>query len=189
MKYGILGSGSANPKVVQDCLADIVSADNDAVFVVHARRKPQGAVGSIYDFLVDNECAFHIVRRVDDNAPKILIEKSRVDQTYDDPAKYIINVSDEILLLWDEENEEASQSLAIMADNGGKPVKDITMALAPITFKTADAPEEIPVVVDQETGSVATFTREEMEGMSIASLRRHAKALGLDMSSAKKDEI
>jgi len=90
MKYGVLGSGSANPKVIHDSLLDLISDDPEAVFVIHARRAPQGAVGDVYDFLVDNECKMVSVHRIDDNAPKALLNASVEVVKTEDPAQYSI---------------------------------------------------------------------------------------------------
>ena len=200
MKYGIIGSGSANTKVVQEGLIDILKSDEDAVFIIHARRAPQGAVSDVYDFLVDHKVPFNAVTRIDDKAPQGLLNFALEVVTHDDPAKTIINVCDEVLLLWDESNEEASEKLAIMSADAGKPIKDLTMALTPIVIEgsepvTMDVIE--PEIVHEktvdhdpnETTEGTPFTRDELMNMNIGVLRRQAKALGVENVGKTKQEI
>lgn len=178
MKYGILGSGDATASAVHECLMDILKSDKDASFLVHSRRKPQGAVTHVYDFIVDNEVPFVSYTRVDDNAPKPLTEGAQECHTTDDPLVDIIKASDTILLLWDEENNESSEKIAIRCADAGKEILDLTMALTPVVVNGADKKEsEVP------------FTREELEEMPVGVLRNQAKAVGLDMGKAKKEDI
>lgn len=188
MKYGILGSGSATTSVVHEGLADILAKDPDALFVIHARKSPQGAVGDVYDFLIDHEVQFEVVTRIDDNAPKLLTDRAVGFTKTDDPTGVIIRSSDQILLLWDESNEDASEKLAISATDAGVTVLDLTMALTPIVVE-GGAPSETAIEIDEGTGSVATFTRDELLNMSIGILRRQAKSLGIEDAGTTKEEI
>jgi hypothetical protein len=199
MKYGIIGSGSANTKVVQEGLIDILKSDDDAVFIIHARRAPQGAVSDVYDFLVDHKVPFNAVTRIDDKAPQGLLNFAMDVITNDDPTKTIINECDEVLLLWS--SEEASEKLAIMSADAGKSIKDLTMALTPIVIEGSPEtvnmdviePEivyEKPVAHDpDETTEGTPFTRDELMNMNIGVLRRQAKALGVENIGKTKQEI
>lgn len=192
MKYGIIGSGSANSKVVQDGLLDITDGDEKASFIIHARRAPQGAVSAVYDFLVDNEMPFDAVHRVDDNAPKALLNYAVNVETTEDPIKTTIAMCDEVLLLWDESNEEASEKLAIMCADAGKPIKDLTMALTPIVIEGSPEPVkpvQEPVQEVAESTEVSPFTRDELMNMNIGVLRRQAKSLGVENVGKTKQEI
>ena len=191
MKYGIIGSGSANPKVVQDGLLDIVDGDGEATFVIHARRAPQGAVSDVYDFLVDNEVPFDAVHRIDNNAPKALLNCAINVTKTEDPVKSILEMCDKILLLWDESNEESSEKLAIMCADAGKAILDLTMALTPIVIEGSPEPEKVvqePVQVE-ETVDVSPFSRDELMNMNIGVLRRQAKAMGVENVGKTKEEI
>ena len=190
MRYGIIGSGSANPKVVQDGLLDITDGDKDATFIIHARRAPQGAVPDVYDFLVDNEVPFDAVHRVDDNAPKALLNCAVNVKTTEDPVKTILEMCDKVLLLWDEGSEESSQKLAIMSADAGKPIMDLTMALTPIVIEGSpeeQEPAEEPAKADDP--SLSPFSREELMNMNIGVLRRQAKSLGVENVGKTKEEI
>jgi hypothetical protein len=201
MKYGIIGSGSANTKVVQEGLIDILKSDEDAIFVIHARRAPQGAVSDVYDFLVDHKVPFSAVTRIDDKAPQGLLNFALEVVTNDDPTKTIINVCDEVLLLWDESSEEASEKLAIMSADAGKPIKDLTMALTPIVIEGSPEPVNMDVIEPEivyekpvahdpdETTEGTPFTRDELMNMNIGVLRRQAKALGVENIGKTKQEI
>lgn len=198
--YGILGSGDAQPKIVIDGLSDVNS--EDTVFLIHARRKPQGAVETVYDFLADNEAKFIAHHRVDDLAPKALLAMAQGTKTTDDPAVSIIKslkaANGTLLLLWDEENPEASEKFAVMASDAGVPIKDLTNGLSPIVVES-DAPntvteDEVEVTekeVDpkEEVFKVLPFTRAELLNANIGVLRRQAKNLGLTIGRISKEEI
>ena len=190
MKYGIIGSGSANTKLVRDGLADIIESDAEAVFVVHARRAPQGSVGDVYDYIVDNESPFIAIHRIDDHAPKALLNCALSITVSDNPTLTVIQESDVILLLWDEKNEESSNKMAIMAHDGGCTIKDLTMALTPIVIgdETTTVVEPVAVEVEPETSELV-FTKEELMNMNIGVLRRQAKALGVENVGKTKQEI
>lgn len=189
MRYGIIGSGSANPSVIEEGLLDIVNGDENATFVIHARRAPQGAVGDVYDFLVDNEAPFDAVHRVDDNAPKALLNCAINVQTTEDPVKAILGMCDKVLLLWDEQNEESSQKLSIMAADAGKPILDLTMALTPIVIEGSDESEVVTEPEKKDEPSLSPFSRDELMNMNIGVLRRQAKSLGVDNIGKTKEEI
>lgn len=199
MKYGIIGSGSATTKVVQEGLIDILKSDEDAVFIIHARRAPQGAVSDVYDFLVDHKVPFDAVTRIDDKAPQGLLNHAIDVATNDDPTKTIINDADVILLLWDEVNEDASEKLAIMSADAGKPIKDLTMALTPIVIEGSETAVQVedeliePEIVYAQPPAVepamSPFSRDELMNMNIGVLRRQAKSLGVENVGKTKQEI
>jgi hypothetical protein len=197
MKYGIIGSGSADTNLIQEGLLDILEDTPDAKFVIHARRNPQGSVETIYDFLADNEVAFYAVHRIDDNAPKALLNMA-IDVVKDDnPTEVIINMSDKVLILWDESNEESSEKMAIMCADAGKETFDLTMALSPIVVQGSspvvkEEPVEIPKEVLAEApvkNELSPFSRDELMNMSIGVLRRQAKALGIENLGKTKESI
>jgi hypothetical protein len=191
MKYGIIGSGSANPKVVQDGLIDVLESDDSAEFVIHARRSPQGAVPDVYDFLVDEEVRFYAVTRIDDNAPNALLNYAMDVTKTEDPVKSILEMCDKVLLLWDESNEESSEKLAIMCADAGKAILDLTMALTPIVIEGSPEPEKVvqETVQVEESVDISPFSREELMNMNIGVLRRQAKAMGVDNVGKTKQEI
>lgn len=198
MKYGIIGSGSANAKVVQEGLSDILKSDKEAIFIIHARRAPQGAVSDVYDFLVDHQIAFNAVSRIDDNAPKALLNFAVEATISDDPTKAIIHECDVVLLLWDEASEDTSEKLAIMSADAGKSIKDLTMALTPIVIEGSTPVEVEPAQIDEPTHAKVTtdtdqdivgFTRDELMNMNIGVLRRQAKSLGIENVGKTKQEI
>jgi hypothetical protein len=198
--YGVLGSGDINPKIVIDGLLDV--NDETATFLIHARRNPQGAVTSVYDFLADNEAKFIAYHRIDDNAPKALLSLAQGVQVNDDPAKAIITSlkrsGGTLLLLWDDETPEASEKLAVMAADAGVPIKDLSDGLAPIVVEGSETVIETEEEETEELVSakppvqedVSPFSREELMNMNIGVLRRQAKALGIEnIGRISKEEI
>lgn len=185
MEYGIVGCGSADASVVHEGLLDVRAKDSDAVFHVHARRSPQGAVGDVYDYLIDNEVPYIAHTRIDDKSPKILLDSALEVITTDDPLKSILEKCDQVLLLWDETNNESSEKIALMAaDAGAERILDLTYALTPVVIESKEVE-----VVPQEDKELRPFSREELMNMNIGVLRRQAKSVGLDMGRASKEEI
>ena len=189
MKYGIIGVGEATASAIHEALADICKADKKAHFLIHARRNPQGSIPDVYDFLVDNECKFTVYTKVDDNAPKMLVSSAVEAHKTDSPLNDILKNSEEILLLWDEKDEDASKRLAVMSAVEGMAIRDLTMALTPIVVDSAEPKDTTPKVEDEDISPASPFSRDELLNMNIGVLRRQAKALGLEMGRAGKEEI
>lgn len=185
MKYGIIGVGEATASAIHEALADVCKADKKAHFLIHARRNPQGAVPSVYDFLVDNECKFTVYTKIDDNAPKALVNSAVEAHKTENPISDILQNAEEILLLWDEKDEDASKRLAVMSADEGMAIRDLTMALTPIVVDS-DEPKE---KVAKEETPVVPFSRDELMNMNIGVLRRQAKSLGLELGRVSKEEI
>jgi hypothetical protein len=198
--YGILGSGDINKKIVTDGLLDV--NDDDVTFLIHARRKPQGAVEVVYDFLADNEARFVAYTRVDDNAPKALLSMANGVNTIDDPTKSIIEAlaknNGTLLLLWNEDNPEESERIAIAASDAGVEMKDLSDGLAPIVVEGSnpvqamDDEEDLPIAPKPEKveKNLTAFSRDELMNMNIGVLRRQAKAIGLEnIGRIPKEEI
>lgn len=185
MKYAVLGIGDATESAVHEALADILKKDKKAEFLIHARRNPQGAVPSVYDFIVDNECRFVSYTRIDDKAPKPLLEGATDVVKTETPLESIIHDADEALLLWDEKDEQASNRLAFMCADQGLSIRDLTMALTPIVVDVEESSEKTaPITVGtEEDNAVVEFTREELMGMTVAVLKRQAKAMGVPVSA------
>lgn len=190
--FGILGSGDVNPNVVKDGLSDALAFDN-VRFLIHARRNPQGAVETVYDFIDEHQVPFMAFHRVDDRPPKALMALTDRVNVIDDPAKAIISVlascGGTLLLLWDEQNVEASEKLAIMAADAGVPIKDLSNGLAPIHVENDDPAPQETSGHSEEPAEMKAFTYDELMGMGINLLRRQAKALGIDKPGTTKEDI
>ena len=183
MKYAIVGIGDATESAVHEALADILKKDKKAEFLIHARRNPQGAVPSVYDFIVDNECKFVSYTRIDDKAPKPLVEGALDVVKTETPLESILQDADEALLLWDEKDEQASNRLAFMCADQGLSIRDLTMALTPIVV-------DVEEKAQPEEPAPAVFTRGELEDMTVAVLKRQAKSLGVSIgANASKADI
>jgi hypothetical protein len=190
--FGILGSGDVNPKIVKDGLADTLVYD-DVRFLIHARRNPQGAVETVYDFIDEHQVPFMAFHRIDDRPPKALMSLTDRVNVIDDPAKAIISVlascGGTLLLLWDEENTEASEKLAIMAADAGVPIKDLSNGLAPIHVESDEPVVKETPRNEESAPEMKAFTYDELMGMGINLLRRQAKAMGIDKPGTTKEDI
>ncbi len=196
MKYGIVGSGEAVASVINAGLSDILAKDGTAEFLIHARKSPQGAVGHVYDYLIDNEVTFRAYTKVDDKAPKLLLDSAIDVIKTDDPLKSIISDAETILILWDDASPDNSEKICLMADSEGIAILDLTMALTPIVIESSneeEAPAEKPnltlVENNDDEQEFAVFSREELESMTIGILRRQAKAMGVGEGCTTKEQF
>lgn len=187
--YGILGSGDARSSVVTAGLLDVNGPET--TYLVHVRRKPQGAVETVYDFLADHDANFIAYHRIDDNPPKALLDMAEEVICHDDPMHAILKVlkvqNGTLLLLWDNETPENSEKIAIMAADMGITMKDLSDGLTPIVVEEESSQKEIVVEpapkeesAPNKNTEAVPFNREELLGMSIGSLRRQAKAMGIE---------
>ena len=177
MKYAVLGVGEATDSAVHEALADILKKDKKAEVLIHARRSPQGAVPAVYDFIVDNECRFTSYTRIDDKAPKPLLEGAQDVIKTETPMESMLKEADQVLLLWDEKDENASNKIAFMCADEGVSILDLTMALTPIVVDIEEQPQP------QQEEAPSVFTRDELSEMTIAVLRRQAKAMGINIGA------
>lgn len=187
-RYGVVGTGTAPEKVIHAALDDIT---NKVMFYVPWYGKPTEGLEHVYDWLIDNEAEFHVVCLPTAKVPKAL-SGNILHATNGDVDNTIIealntgSVKGLALVLWDEERQDYSQSVAEYCINSGLPTLELTNGLVPIIFD--DAPSvEVEIEEDPtDTSSTESFDRPTLEIMPAAVVKRMAKDNGFDVKT--KDE-
>ena len=158
--YGILGGGDCPKNIIEDGLKDIGVEGNTFIIVGH--KKPSPNEERAFDFIIENEAVYELVTTNDNPAPRILVDSA--DAMYEDVddahIKIIEMLADRdgiLLLLWDENDEEAMNDITYHAYDNKVVTKELSNGLAPIAV--------------QET--TTTFTEQEFESMPPAVQKRN----------------
>lgn len=189
--YGVIGSGSASRKVIEASLNDI---GLEPTFIVPWYGKVTEGLEVVYDWVVDNEAAFSIVAKDGVKAvPKVLASKATSVIVVEDVDTHIINtlknreVEGLALVLWDQDKETYSVSIASKAIDLRLPTLELTNGLVPIVLdddsgEPEKAEDELPDIGE------ANYERETLEMMPTSLVKRMAKDKGFDPKS-KEDAV
>lgn len=191
--YGVIGSGSASRKVIEASLNDI---GLKPMFIVPWYGKVTEGLEAVYDWVVDNEASFSIVAADGVKpVPKILAGKATSVTTVDDVDSYIITtlknreVEGLALVLWDQEKESYSVSLASKAISLRLPTLELTNGLAPIILEDDTVEPKAEAEPEQEELpelGETNYERETLEMMPTALVKRMAKDKGFDPKSKEE---
>jgi len=189
--YGVIGSGSASRKVIEASLNDI---GLEPVFVIPWYGKVTPGLEAVYDWVVDNDAAFSVVAKDGVKAvPKILAEKASSVTVVDDVDTHIINVlkNREVeglaLVLWDQDKETYSVSIASKAIDLRLPTLELTNGLVPIVLDDDSSGEKSETPEDELPDIGETnYERETLEMMPAALVKRMAKDKGFAPKSKEE---
>jgi hypothetical protein len=176
--YGVLGTGSGEPRIIEDSLADLKDFDRIAII---GKRRSNETEKVIYNWLLDNQVEYVLL--ADMYAPKVLhdyateIVESNGEHTTD-MLDYLEENKGALLLLWDD--SEATTQIVQNASDRNIPVYELNNGLVPVEAKIEKVKdmEAKPVQVDEV--EVEPFTKEELLEMPINVLKRQIKALGFN---------
>lgn len=189
--YGVIGSGSASKKVIEASLNDI---GLEPMFIVPWYGKVTDGLEAVYDWVVDNEAVFSVVAQDGVKAvPKVLAQKATSVVTVDDVDTHIINtlknreVEGLALVLWDQDKETYSVSIASKAIDLRLPTLELTNGLVPIILDDDSSVEETKEEELPDIGDT-NYERETLEMMPTALVKRMAKDKGFDPKS-KEDAV
>lgn len=189
--YGVIGSGSSSPKVIQASLDDI---GLKPMFILPWYGKITEGLKAVYDWALDNEATFSIVAKDGvKNVPKALAEKATSVSVVDDVDQHIVNtlknreVEGLALVLWDQEKETYSVSIASKAIDLRLPTLELTNGLVPIVLDE-DTQEETMTEEELPDLGETNYERETLEMMPTALVKRMAKDKGFDPKS-KEDAV
>ena len=165
--YGILGNCDGNPKVIRSSLDDI--GTNVHYILPHYQGKVHPALETVYDWVLENDVEFTIISN--SRAPKVLREAAMdfindVEAVNDEIAQRLnkSEVKGLACILWDNEHEDFSKRVAMACIELGLPTLELTNGMVPIVF--GDEAQEVD------------FSREELESMPAATVKRLAKEKG-----------
>lgn len=180
--YAVIGGGDGNKRVIVSSLNDLPA---DSVFHVRWPGEPSPAEEVVLDWLIDNEKSFVVYGQ---RVPKGLARHAE-DTKEGDLGDMLAAVSGiggtTGLVLWD----DSAESQVIFAASILPHLLELTNGLTPIDVEDEEpAPAPAPVVNDEEETSSA-FTREELENMPAAAVKRQAKERGLEINGLVKSEV
>lgn len=185
-KYGIIGTGGASDKAIIAALNDL---DEEATFICHKEGKTTPSQATIWNWLIDNERDFDIYGT---NLGKDLVKYA--DNSGLGSAEDVIDKADEVLVLFDD--TPGIEDLVVYAAKKGKKMLELSNGLNPIEVE--DDEDEAPAPVaerDEEEGDESDeaestdFTRDELEAMPAAAVKRYAKDRGIDITGQTKADI
>lgn len=184
--YGIVGTGTAAPKAIWAALEDL---EDDATFVVPYGRTP--GLELVYDWLIDNEKKFSVVgnpgKTIREYAAEVIpAEGGDLNMIVLDTVQ---NDSPTILVLWEDNLEKP-----ILSASAKKfPILELTNGLLPISVEEDEKPQpevKVEVEAEPEVEEERTFSKEELEAMPIAAVKRYTvNNSDIDIKGKSKEEI
>lgn len=185
---GVIGKGNASLNVIEDSLSELV---NDSIFVLPwYGGKPDESLDRVYTAIIDFG---HEYIMVGNRIPRSVLKDAKDWEDTEDANSAVLNYvqrlagEKSLLVLWDDAPE--TEDTLLKAHAVGIRLLDLTNALAPIDVVDVQEVVETPVVeeVIGEAKSEA-FTEEELRSQPIASLRRQAKLLGIEIEKTTTKE-
>lgn len=176
--YALVGRGGGNKRVISASLNDL---PQDSHFhVLWTGEDPTPGQEVVYDWLIDNEKVFTVYG---ENVPRGIARYA--EDVSDDPMYTAARNAgcDTALILW----EEGMDDLIISTSGIFPKMLELTNGLTPIEVADDEEPVAEPTPVKPEEEGF--FTREELENMPAAAVKRQAKERGLDITGKVKSQI
>jgi hypothetical protein len=207
---GVIGKGNASLNIIEDSLSELV---NDSIFVLPwYGGKPDESLDRVYTAIIDFG---HEYIMVGNRIPRSVLKDAKDWEDTEDAnsavLSYVQRLAGEksLLVLWDDSPE--TEDTLLKAHASGIRLLDLTNALAPIDVvdvqEVVETPE-VPAVntareealaealadINKKYDSEVTapesgaFTEAELRSQPIASLRRQAKLLGIEIEKTTTKE-
>lgn len=207
---GVIGKGNASLNVIEDSLSELV---NDSIFVLPwYGGKPDESLDRVYTAIIDFG---HEYIMVGNRIPRSVLKDAKDWEDTEDANSAVLNYvqrlagEKSLLVLWDDAPE--TEDTLLKAHAIGIRLLDLTNALAPIDVvdvqEVAETPEvpavntareealaEVLADINEKYGSEViapeseAFTEKELRSQPIASLRRQAKLLGIEIEKTTTKE-
>ena len=207
---GVIGKGNASLNVIEDSLSELV---NDSIFVLPwYGGKPDESLDRVYTAIIDFG---HEYIMVGNRIPRSVLKDAKDWEDTEDANSAVLNYVQRLagvkslLVLWDDAPE--TEDTLLKAHAIGIRLLDLTNALAPIDVvdvqEVAETPEvpavntareealaEVLADINEKYGSEViapeseAFTEKELRSQPIASLRRQAKLLGIEIEKTTTKE-
>ena len=207
---GVIGKGNASLNVIEDSLSELV---NDSIFVLPwYGGKPDESLDRVYTAIIDFG---HEYIMVGNRIPRSVLKDAKDWEDTEDANSAVLNYvqrlagEKSLLVLWDDAPE--TEDTLLKAHAIGIRLLDLTNALAPIDVvdvqevaETPEVPEvntareealaEVLADINEKYGSEViapeseAFTEKELRSQPIASLRRQAKLLGIEIEKTTTKE-
>lgn len=200
---GVIGKGNASLNIIEDSLSELV---NDSIFVLPwYGGKPDESLDRVYTAIIDFG---HEYIMVGNRIPRSVLKDATDWEDTEDANSAVLNYvqrlegEKSLLVLWDDDPE--TEDTLLKAHASGIRLLDLTNALAPIdvvdvqeVVETPEAPAvntareealaEALANINEKYDSEA-FTEAELRSQPIASLRRQAKLLGVEIEKTTTKE-
>lgn len=184
--YAIIGEGPVTYKALAAALGEL---DRNAKFIVPYGKSE--SLESVYDWLIENEKNFTVVGAATRGLKSCAEEVIDLEDG-ENPHAAIIDIiskmaaSATLLVLW---QDDVLDDYIMQAAKNGLKILELSNGLTPIDVLDDD--EALSPVQEPQDDSeeVESFTREELESMPVAAVKRFAVSKGFDISGMKKDEI
>lgn len=204
--YGVLGTSSnTNREVIEAGLNDTDNSAGTYLVPWYGTKKISQALEYVYDWVLDNECAFEIIsmedgRKVPSALKNAAIAVSHVKDVDFTIVKMLRDCKDSnavALVMWDDDAPERSLTLAARTITAKIETLELTNGLVPVvideednyrgenridhplvTLSTSDS--SMPEIDDR------SFDRETLEIMPAASVKRMAIKAGFDVRNKEE---
>lgn len=182
--FGIIGTGAGSPQAIEESLRDTLGK-GDIVLVGWVGKPIPQSMETVYKFLLEEEIDFGLYHRPEEQVIRHFREADTCTVTQSrHPLDAILKDADHILFLWDDDENDATPSLIQYVMDHKKTdanVLELSNGLAPITIDY-EIPEAEPAHVEPEDDEDddTRFTRDELEEMTAAGVKRYGARLGCE---------
>lgn len=191
-QHTVIGSGTAPAKVLAEGLNDVLD-DGDSVGLIWTGKPTEGQE-AVFDYVLDNEVPFTLYYEDGQNPPKVFrnSEHGVVQKSRDPIGKALEDTDGSVLMLWDEdENPDLIGYVWDTVHPEGINILELTNGLTPITLEEED--EEVVEAKsryeeadeDDEEEDDTRFTKDELEVMAAAAVKRYGARIGVEATTKK----
>jgi hypothetical protein len=191
--HAVVGTGNASPQAVRSCLKDVITG-TDAVNLLWS-GKPNEAQEAVFDYVLDNEVPFTLYYEDEDTPPRVFRESEfGVVKKVREPLRWCVSSvvnGGHVLYLWNDDDPHAIWPVVDLAPKGIL-IKDLSNGLIPIEVEEPPAwaanggtpPVELDLELEKLLdGEESRFTKDELEVMTAAAVKRYGARLGLNATT------
>lgn len=192
-QHTVIGSGVAPSKVLAEGLNDVLD-EGDSVGLIWT-GKPTAGQEAVFDYVLDHELPFTLYYEDGQNPPKVFRDSEHgvVQKSREPLAKALADTTGSVLFLWDDdENPDLIEVVWDTAHPEGINILELTNGLTPITLEEED--EEVTEAKsryeddgddEEEEEDDTRFTKDELEVMAAAAVKRYGARIGAEATTKK----
>lgn len=184
--YAIIGrGGTVDSTVIANGLKEVLTEES-TVTIPWAGPSMTQNEGDLFDYLLDFEVPTTIIYEEGDTVHPLLrdVETVTLRKSRDKVAAAAADAETGVLLMWGDDNETVTLMEAVEESRGSTQFLELTNGLEPITLLPADQaviPEspDVPMDEGEDDYDSTSFTRDELESMTAAAVKRYGARLGM----------
>lgn len=193
-QFTVVGTGTVPSKAITESLIDVLEEGDSVGFLWTG--KPTEGQETVYDYVLDNEIYFVMYHEDGTNPPRVFRESEFgvVQKSRDPLAKALEDTTGSVLVLWDDVDQDFDELIGTVWDSvhpAGINLLELTNGLTPIVLE--EEPEEVtqakveaPVEEeDEDDEDDTTYSKDELEVMQAAVVKRYGARLGLEGTTKK----